>query len=54
MTEQFITALKGRKFNPPATGFSVILTGVISPMTAQALAARAVNVTTKALPGPLQ
>jgi hypothetical protein len=31
-----------------------ILTGVVSPMTAQALAARGVNVTTKALPGPLQ
>jgi hypothetical protein len=53
MTEQFITALKDRKFTPPATGYSVILTGVISPMTAQALAARGVNVTTKALPGPL-
>jgi hypothetical protein len=53
MTEQFITALKDRKFTPPATGYSVILTGVISPITAQALAARGVNVTTKALPGPL-
>ncbi len=53
MTEQFIAALKDRKFTPPATGYSVILTGVISPMTAQALAARGVNVTTKALPGPL-
>ena len=26
----------------------------LAPMTAQALAARSVNVTTKALPGPLQ
>jgi hypothetical protein len=54
MTEQFITALKDRKFTPPTTGYSVILTGVVSPMTAQALAGRGVNVTTKALPGPLQ
>jgi hypothetical protein len=54
MTEQFITALKDRKFTPPATGYAVILTGAASPMTAQALAQRGVNVTTKALPGPLQ
>jgi hypothetical protein len=29
-------------------------TGVVSPMAGQALSARGVNVTTKALPGPLQ
>ena len=38
----------------PASGYSIILTGVVSPMTAEALAARGVNVKTKALPGPLQ
>jgi hypothetical protein len=38
----------------PVSGYTVILTGVVSPMTAQALAARGVNVTTNALPGPLQ
>jgi hypothetical protein len=54
MTERFITALKAQKFTTPVSGHSVILTGVVSPMTAQALAARGVNVTTKALPGPLQ
>ncbi len=54
MTERFITALKAQKFTTPVSGYSVILTGVVSPMTAQALAARGVNVTTKALPGPLQ
>jgi hypothetical protein len=54
MTDHFITALKDRKFTNPASGYSVILTGVVSPMAAQALAARGVNVTTKALPGPLQ
>ena len=54
MTERFITALKAQKFTTPVSGYTVILTGVVSPMTAQALAARGVNVTTKALPGPLQ
>jgi hypothetical protein len=54
MTERFITALKAQKFASPVSGYSVILTGVVSPLTAQALAARGVNVTTKALPGPLQ
>ena len=54
LTERFITALKAQKFTTPVSGYSVILTGVVSPMTAQALAARGVNVTTKALPGPLQ
>ena len=54
MTEHFITALKAWKFTAPVSGYTVILTGVVSPMTAQALATRDVNVTTKALPGPLQ
>jgi len=54
MTERFITALKAQKFATPVSGYSVILTGVVSPLTAQALAARGVKVTTKALPGPLQ
>ena len=54
MTERFITSLKAGKFTTPASGYTVILTGVVSPMTAQALAAGGVNVTTKALPGPLQ
>jgi hypothetical protein len=54
MTERFITALKAQKFTAPASGYSVIVTGVVSPLTAQTLAAGAVNVTTKALSGPLQ
>jgi hypothetical protein len=54
VTERFITALKAQKFTTPVSGYTVILTGVVSPMTTQALAARGVNVTTKALPGPLQ
>jgi hypothetical protein len=54
MTERFITALKAQKFTTPASGYSVIVTGVVSPLTAQTLAAGGVNVTTKALPGSLQ
>jgi hypothetical protein len=54
MTDHFITALKAWKFTAPVSGYTVILTGVVSPMTAQALAARDVKVTTKALPGPLR
>ena len=54
VTERFITALKAQKFTTPVSGYSVILIGVVSPMTAQNLAARGVNVTTKGLPGPLQ
>jgi hypothetical protein len=54
ITERFITSLKAWKFSTPPSGYAVILTGVVSPMTAQALAARGVNVTTKALPGPLK
>jgi hypothetical protein len=54
VTERFITALEAQKFTTPVSGYTVILTGVVSPMTAQAIAARGVNVTTKALHGPLQ
>ena len=54
MTEHFITALKAWKFTAPVSGYTVILTGVVSPLTAQALATRDVKVTTEALPGPLQ
>jgi hypothetical protein len=52
--ERFITALKAQKFDSPVSAYRVIVTGVVSPMTAQPLAARGVNVTAKALPGPLQ
>ena len=54
VTERFITALKAQKFATPVSGYSVIMTGVVSSLTAKALAARGVKATTKALPGPLQ
>jgi hypothetical protein len=53
LAESFVTALKDEKFTIPISGYSVIITGVVSPMTAQALSARGMSVTTKALPDPL-
>jgi hypothetical protein len=53
-TERLIAALKAEKFTAPVSGYAIILTGVVSPMAAQALAARGVKVRTKALPGPPQ
>ena len=47
-TERFVTALKAEKFTTRASGYAVIVTGVVSPMTAQALAARGVKLTTRA------
>jgi hypothetical protein len=52
--ERFITALKAQKIANSVSGYTVILTGIVSPMTAQALAERRIKVTTKALPDPLQ
>ena len=49
-----INALKGWKFASPVSGYAIILTGVVSPETAQALPRADVKITTKALPGPLQ
>jgi len=54
LVDSFITALKSRKFQTPATGYTVMITGVVSPMAAKALTARGVNVVQKALSGPLQ
>jgi hypothetical protein len=54
LVNSFINALKARKFQTPATGYTVMITGVVSPMTAKALLASGVNVIQKALPGPLQ
>jgi hypothetical protein len=53
-TDRFVAAIKAQKFSSPASSYSVNLTGVVSPLAAQALSARRVSVITKALPGPLQ
>jgi hypothetical protein len=54
MTERFITALKAAHFDSPATGYLVALTGVVSPMAGEALAARGIKVLEKQLPNPLK
>ncbi|MEO8350103.1 MAG: hypothetical protein ABI680_00140, partial [Chthoniobacteraceae bacterium] len=54
MTEKFITALKAEKLATAPTAYTIMITGVASPMATQELAAREVNLVTKGLPGPLQ
>ena len=51
---QFITALKAKKFATPAAAYTVLITGIASPMASQALVESHVNLMTKGLPGPLQ
>jgi hypothetical protein len=52
--EKFLNALQAQKFATPPTGYTVVITGVVSPAAAQALAARKINVMTKALTSPLK
>jgi len=52
--DQFITALKAKKFSAPAAAYTVMITGIASPLANEALATRKVNLMVKALPGPLQ
>jgi hypothetical protein len=54
LAQSFVNALEAQKFTSPVSGYSLTITGDVSPMAAKALAAQAVNVTTKALPGPLR
>lgn len=54
MAERFITALKATDFGSPATGYLVALTGVVSPMAREALAARGVTFLEKQLSTPLK
>lgn len=53
LAANFITALKAEDFGVKASGYTVAVTGVFSPMAAQALRAQGVNFTEKQLPGPL-
>jgi len=53
MAERFITALKAEDFNPRPTGYLVAITGVVSPMAADALTARGIKFSEKLLPNPL-
>ena len=54
MAERFITALKGANFGTRPTGYLVALTGVVSPMAADALTARGIKFFEKQLPNPLK
>jgi hypothetical protein len=50
----FIAALKAQSFTPPPAAYTVMITGTMSPLTLQNLAALNVNAVQLALPGPLR
>jgi hypothetical protein len=50
---KFIAELQAQKVVQPVTGYAIMTTGDVSPMAKKELAARGINLTTKALPGPL-
>ncbi|HEU4680072.1 MAG TPA: hypothetical protein VFS35_11160 [Terrimicrobiaceae bacterium] len=54
MVERFITALKAAKFSTHPSGYVVAITGVFSPMAADALTARGIKFAEKQLPNPLR
>ncbi len=54
MVERFITALKAAKFATRPSGYLVAITGVVSPMAADALNARGIKFAEKQLPNPLR
>jgi hypothetical protein len=54
MVERFITALKAAKFTTRPSGYFVAITGVFSPMAADALTARGIKFAEKQLPNPLR
>ncbi len=54
MAERFITALKAAKFTTRPSGYLVAITGVVSPMAAEALTARGITFAEKQLPSPLR
>lgn len=54
MASSFVAALKAQTFDPPATGYNIMITGVASPTAAKALEKANVGLSQKALPGPLQ
>ncbi|HET7238175.1 MAG TPA: hypothetical protein VFI76_04070, partial [Terrimicrobiaceae bacterium] len=54
MVERFITALKTAKFTTRPSGYLVAITGVVSPLAADALTARGIKFADKQLPNPLR
>lgn len=51
---QFLAALKATKFPTPPTAYALVITGVVSPLSAQSLAAASVTVGQKQLVTPLR
>ncbi|CAN5764033.1 hypothetical protein BH09VER1_BH09VER1_50980 [soil metagenome] len=51
---QFLAALKATKFPTPPTAYALVITGVVSPLSAQSLAAANVTVGQKQLATPLR
>jgi len=54
VVDSFLTTLKAEKFATPVSGYAVYLTGAASPAALDAAKDRTIDVTTKALPGPLK
>jgi hypothetical protein len=54
LIEEFLPAVKGLKMPTPATEYSLIITGMASPTTTEALAVAHMKLTTQGLPGPLK
>jgi hypothetical protein len=53
-TERFLTALRAQQLPAPATGYAVMISGVLSPTAAQALTMRGIPFSQMQLPGPLK
>jgi hypothetical protein len=54
LAANFIAALKAQDFGVKAAGYTIVVTGVVSPRAAEALRAQGVSYAVKQLPGPLQ
>lgn len=53
-TERFLAALRAQALPTPATGYAVMISGVLSPTAAKALAMRGIPFSQMQLPGPLK
>lgn len=53
-TEKFLIALKGQQMPNPPTGYAVVVSGVLSPTSTEALRMRGVKFSQMQLPGPLK
>jgi hypothetical protein len=53
-TEKFLVALKAQKLPTPPAGYAVVVSGALSPASAEALTMRGVKFSQMQLPGPLK